>query len=204
MAETIHIKAEEIQEWLVLRRKLDKNWFMKYTSLLKIQEKTLAEIRLEVSSPKVQEFLSEKTELMFPDLLQLKELLINSEEGQKRNFFNQYSSKHITNLSRVLKMYQSNFYDVGSLSKRLNEILSYELVACKKAVEDNTEQCKEFDYKIKQAHSAIGQLRKEILKVIHQYNPGFTPPGEVENFSFERFIRDFVYLLPQKMGLITD
>ena len=207
----INVQAKEIHEWLVLRRKLDKYWGQQHKAIKLKQEKILKKIKTDLKNlEKVTKFFTsiksqEEKEINYINLLKLEKILINSEEGKKRNFFNQYSSQYIKDLQALVKIYKKKFIHIASLAQELNQKINHELPGMKKVLKNNVRLIKDFEFKSSSYESSIRNSKKEILKLVEKYVPEFELKEEgIDNFDLEMFLKDFVFEISPRIDQIVE
>lgn len=165
--ELIDIKLEQINEWLVLRRKLDKNWSRSLKpiesrqalSISKLQEdKTLSDLIPEG----LQGFLQARTIL---------EKLKNSEKTEKsRNLFGNYNSQLLYNWEYLQKLYEKNNLHLADCAKHLLQLGVYEIPSLKSTLQSYEKQIKDSQNKESALNEEISKKNKSFKEKCKSYN----------------------------------
>jgi hypothetical protein len=155
--ELIDIKLDQINEWLVLRRKLDKAWSRhlkpidsrQYLSLSKLSDsKEFASVIPE----SMQGYLQART--IFESLLKTSEL----EKG--KTMFGNYSSEFLYEWESILKLYERNQLHIADCAKNLLQVGLYEVPSIKSSLSSLEKQIKEMQHKETEINEEIVKKNK--------------------------------------------
>lgn len=164
--ELVDIKLEQTNEWLMLRKKIDKNWarYLKpvegkhSAALVKLQEN------------------KELKELIPTDVcgyLQAKELfnrlLSSSEVDKGKTVFGNFTSEAIYEWENLVKNYEKNNLYLADCGKHLLQIGVYEVPSLKSTLQSFEKQIKEFQQKEQSITEEIGKKHKSFKEKCAKY-----------------------------------
>jgi CDK5 regulatory subunit-associated protein 3 len=152
--ELIDIKLDQVNEWLLLRKKIDKNWpkalktieFKQSAALTKLQEN--------------KQFLHLIPEnyLGYLQATQvLSNLLESSETDKTKSVFGNYNFECLYDWDSIVKLYEKNNLNLADCGKQLLQLGVYEIPSLKSTLQSYEKQIKELQHKDQ-------SLSEEILK----------------------------------------
>ena len=155
--ELIDIKLDQVNEWLLLRKKIDKNW----SRLLKP-----IETKQNIALNKLQE--NKEFRSLIPENLsgfvQAKEIfakLLNTSEANKgKTLFGNYSSESIYEWESLLKLYEKNNLYLADCAKHLLQVGVYEVPSLKATLQSYEKQIKEYQNKEQSISDEISKKNK--------------------------------------------
>ncbi|KAL7067029.1 hypothetical protein ACR3K2_25910 [Cryptosporidium serpentis] len=152
---TLEIYYNQIIQWLLARKYLPKDWELllcdidrKLTEVLKIEPETkevAATIYME-STKKKFGYLEAKAYL---------KLLVNSEEGKKRSYFGYYSSRLISEIQKVLILYEEHNLFLAQWSKEINYLIKFRIPSLERTLLEKIRRLNEIRKKILEVESVL-------------------------------------------------
>ena len=155
--ELVDVKLDQVNDWLALRKKIDKNW-SRY--LKPIETKQNAAISKLQESKDLKDSVPES----ILGYLQSKEvfarLLQTTEVDKGKTVFGNYSSESIYDWENIIKLYEKNNLYLADCGKHLLQIGVYEIPSLKVTLQSFEKQIKEFQHKEQSINEEITKKHK--------------------------------------------
>lgn len=193
----IAVDGTEVLEWLRARNKVGGDWVQKLKVLRLKQEEVVAELRRSgiegVQTVLDKERRDKDTPLSYADLLELQERVLKSKEAEARTLFGGYAHRAVKNLVALVKLYQRDNLHVISLAHEMSQVITFDLVAAKKAVKGYEAQGNDLTAKIGLFQASIRNSRHEIVRMARRYVEDFeVEEAQAEKLDFPALIGSYV------------
>jgi hypothetical protein len=205
----IAVDGAELLEWLRARNKVGAEWVQKLKVLRLKQAEVVEDLRrsgiAELGGVLDRERRDKDASLSFADLLELQERVLKSKEAEGRTLFGSYSHPAVKNLVALMKLYQRDNLHVISLAHELSQVITFDLVAAKKAVKGYDAQISDLTTKIGLYEASIRNSRLEITRMTKRYASDFElDESQAENLDFPGLIGSYVQTFGAKAGAIVE
>ncbi|EEA08123.1 uncharacterized protein CMU_010710 [Cryptosporidium muris RN66] len=147
----LEIYYNQIIQWLLARRYLPKDWEL---LLCDIDRKLIEVLKIEPETKEVATTIyikSTKKKFGYLEAKAYLNLLVNSEEGRKRSYFGDYSSRLINGIQKVLILYEEHNLFLAQWSKEINYLIKFRIPSLERTLLEKIRR--------------LSQIRKKILEV---------------------------------------
>lgn len=205
----IAVDGAELLEWLRARNKVTGDWVQKLKVLRLKQAEVVEDLRrsgiADLAGILDRERRDKDASLNYADLLELQERVLKSKEAEGRTLFGGYSHPSVKSLVALMKLYQRDNLHVISLAHELSQVITFDLVAAKKAVKGYDAQISDLTTKIGVYEASIRNSRLEIARMAKRYSSDFElDETQAENLDFPGLIGSYVRTFGAKAGAVVE
>eukprot|EP01017_Pseudomicrothorax_dubius_P020867 TRINITY_DN2264_c0_g1_i1.p1 TRINITY_DN2264_c0_g1~~TRINITY_DN2264_c0_g1_i1.p1 ORF type:complete len:540 (+),score=155.07 TRINITY_DN2264_c0_g1_i1:25-1620(+) len=148
----IEIEFKRVNEWLLDRKKVPKDWNKRLKALHLKLEQLLDSFQLD--NPQIREYVTRNRDSFdFLCLRTLCDMLLRTDEAKQKTLFGQYSSTLITQWLALRTLYQKDSLHIADMGRAMAQNTSFEIPALKRNIISNETAIHEIHMKVADARS---------------------------------------------------
>ena len=154
--ELIDIKFDQVNEWLLQRKKLKNTWGQQLRGIYARQKELVQSLK----SSELKNCLEEESSGYLQAKSTYNKLLNSSEAEKGKTILGNWSSQVLYDWSKLVKLYEKDNLHIADCAKQLVQLGSYEIPAFKSQIKSCEKQLKDFIYREQSIKESIQKQQK--------------------------------------------